>query len=118
MEISKWFKRAEFECKCNCGFNAVDAELIWVLDDVREHFGKPVTVTSGCRCPEHNAKIGGAPGSKHKLGIAADIRVKDVATKDVYDYLDKKYEGKYGIGHANSFTHIDVRVDKSARWTY
>jgi len=115
---SKWFTRKEFACKCGkCDFDVVDAELLKVLERLREDFGKPVIITSACRCKEHNVKIGGASKSKHLLGKAADVRVKDVDPHDVYEYLCVNYSDKYGIGNANSFTHIDVR-DYAARWKY
>ncbi len=44
-----------------------------VLDPLRELYGKPVTVTSGYRCAELNALVGGAPSSQHLAGQAADI---------------------------------------------
>ena len=74
----KWFKRSEFACKCHCGFDTIDYELAEVIDDVREQFGKPTTITSGCRCNKHNAKVGGAKNSVHKTGQACDFKVKDV----------------------------------------
>jgi uncharacterized protein YcbK (DUF882 family) len=117
MRVSENFSREEFACGCKCGFDAVDVELVAVLEDVRAHYGKAVTITSGCRCESHNKSVGGAPRSKHVKGIAADIRVADVDPHEVYKYLDKKYEGRYGLGDANTFTHIDVR-DGAARWTY
>ncbi|EHH7668549.1 DUF882 domain-containing protein [Salmonella enterica] len=114
--ISKYFKRSEFQCKCGtCGHNAVDVELLKVLEDVREHFGRPVIINSANRCPTHNKRVGGASKSTHLRGIAADIRVKDVAPVIVHAYLTEKYKGKYGIGKYNTFTHIDVRPNES-RW--
>ncbi|EKC4930732.1 serine/threonine protein kinase [Salmonella enterica] len=114
--ISKYFSRKEFECKCgNCGHNAVDAELLKVLEDVREHFGRPVIINSANRCQTHNKKVGGAANSTHVKGLAADIRVKDVAPSVVHQYLTGKYPDSYGIGKYNTFTHIDVRRGKS-RW--
>jgi len=114
-EISKYFSRKEFACRCNCGFATVDVELIEVLQTLRYKFNKPVTITSGCRCPEYNEKIGGSYGSKHKQGIAADIVVEMVSAADVYRYLDSAYPHKFGLGRYDEFTHIDVRP-KKARW--
>ena len=44
-----------------------------VLDPLREKYGKPIRVNSGYRCPNHNLKVGGAKGSQHLKGEAADI---------------------------------------------
>ena len=44
-----------------------------VLDPLREAWGKPVTVTSGYRCPQLNKAVGGVPTSMHLTGHAADI---------------------------------------------
>lgn len=114
-DISENFSRSEFACKCLCGFAVVDVDLIKVLETVRSHFKRPVKINSACRCNEHNERVGGSQGSKHKLGIAADIVVKDVKPYDVYLFLDGHMPNSYGIGFYQTFTHIDVRKTK-ARW--
>ncbi|EJV6228549.1 DUF882 domain-containing protein [Salmonella enterica] len=113
--ISKYFKRKEFACKCGCGQDTVDAELLAILEDVREHFGKPVIINSANRCPAHNKRVGGASKSVHLTGKAADIVVKGVAPDIVHAYLTAKYSGKYGIGKYKTFTHVDSR-SKESRW--
>jgi len=113
--LSKNFSRQEFECGCGCGFATVDIELLKVLEKIRSHFGSPVTITSGCRCAEYNDKVGGSYGSKHKQGIACDIRVRNVIPSTVYDFIDNFAPMKYGIGLYSSWVHIDVR-NKKARW--
>ena len=45
-----------------------------VLDSLREKWGAPIIVTSGYRCPALNRAVGGASGSQHMKGEAADIR--------------------------------------------
>jgi uncharacterized protein YcbK (DUF882 family) len=111
----EYFQRSEFACKCGCGFATVDYELAEVVDELRGYFGKPVLITSGCRCEVHNSKVGGSKNSKHKLGIACDLKVLGVDAEVVYQYLNTKYLGKYGIGLYDSWVHIDVRLNK-ARW--
>lgn len=111
-DISVNFNRSEFACKCGCGFDTVDVKLIQILEIVRKRFNKPIIISSGCRCEKHNASVGGEDGSKHKIGIAADIVVKDTSPADVYSFLCEHAPNKYGIGNYNSFTHIDVRNDK------
>ena len=48
-----------------------------VLEPVRVRLGKPIVVNSGFRCPLHNRTVGGATGSQHMCGEAADIRCDD-----------------------------------------
>ena len=44
-----------------------------LLDPIREAWGAPIMVSSGYRCKELNALVGGAKNSHHLLGCAADI---------------------------------------------
>ena len=44
-----------------------------IMDEAREALGGPTNVSSGFRCPELNAAVGGVPTSKHTTGEAADI---------------------------------------------
>ena len=116
--MNKYFKRKEFACKCGCGFDAVDAELLSLLTWVREHFQAPVTITSACRCETHNKNVGGATGSQHRFGKAADIQIKGFTPQQVQDELTKSLpKDKYGLGYGKTFTHLDVR-DKAARFDY
>ena len=114
-DISKHFNRSEMSCNCGCGFDTVDVETLMVLEQVREHFNQPVTVTSGCRCEDYNYKVGGSKNSQHAKGRAADIQVKNTDPADVYDFVDLLYPDQYGFGKYDSFTHIDTRTIK-ARW--
>jgi len=111
---SRYFKRSEFACKCGCGFNAVDAGLLAVLEDIRGFFGQPVTITSGCRCYAHNKAVGGSKNSRHVQAIAADIKVKNISPDVVSDYIDQEH-GNCALGQYDDWTHIDVRGN-SARW--
>lgn len=104
------FERWEFSCKCGCGFDTVDAELVVVLLDVKKHFnGATVHINSGCRCVKHNRNIGGRYSSYHLLGRAADITVEGHPPLDVYAYLCGKHPHKFGIGLYDDFVHIDTR---------
>lgn len=44
-----------------------------VLDPLREVWGRPLTVSSGYRCPALNRAVGGSATSHHMKGMAADI---------------------------------------------
>jgi putative chitinase len=43
------------------------------LDRVRRLLGHPLEISSGYRCPELNALVGGVPTSQHALGLAVDF---------------------------------------------
>jgi len=109
------FKRKEFACKCGCGFDAVDVELLEVLENLRTFTGQPIIINSACRCESHNKAVGGKKNSQHTKGKACDIVVKNMTPKFIYEVLTTKYKDKYGIGLYRSFVHIDVR-EKKARW--
>ena len=48
-----------------------------VLDPIREHWGLPIRIASGYRCPELNVEVGGVEDSSHMDGCAADISATD-----------------------------------------
>ncbi len=115
--LSRFFSRFEFACKDQCKFAVADIELIHVLEKVREHFGKPVNVISGCRCLKYNRLKGSKDTSQHILGLASDIWIDGVKPDDIAMYVDDiLLKNRGGIGLYKDFTHIDVRPDKIARW--
>lgn len=115
----KYFKRSEFACKCGKYCNGFPVEpnekLVETLETIREHFGVPVTVSSGIRCKTHNTNAGGVSKSQHMEGTAADIVVKGVPVSEVVKYAETLMPKTGGIGTYKTFTHIDVRSVK-ARW--
>lgn len=116
------FKVRELRCKDGTDTVMVDEALTVVLQCIREHFGKPVTITSGYRTAAHNAAVGGAKSSQHLYGRAADIRVQGVSVEDVAAYAESLMPdwggvGRYPVkaGRAAGWVHVDTRADK-ARW--
>ena len=114
MQISQNFTRSEFACKCGCGFDTVDHELIQLLEKVRAHFNQPVRINSGCRCATHNTNIGGSKNSQHLYGRAADITVDHNRAADVYAYLETLNPA--GLGLYSNWVHVDTRSNANARW--
>jgi uncharacterized protein YcbK (DUF882 family) len=109
MKVNQFFKRSEFACQCNCGFDAVDTVLLEILTVVRKHFDAATTITSGCRCEKHNELIGGAENSFHTKGKAADIKVKNITAADVYSFLIEHFPGQFGFILYSTWVHIDAR---------
>jgi hypothetical protein len=116
--LSPNFKSTEFDCHGNgcCSTTQIDEKLIEYAQNIRNHFNKPVTISSGYRCPVHNKNVGGATGSRHGKGQAADIIVKDTKPAAVAKYCESI--GILGIGLYETdtdghFVHIDTRTTKS-----
>lgn len=114
-KVSANFKVKEFACTDGSDPIFIDTELVKILQKIRAHFGKSVTITSAYRTPTKNKACGGTTYSQHLYGRAADIKVKGVSPKTVAAYAEKLMPNKGGIGIYNTFTHIDVRASKS-RW--
>ena len=49
--LSRSFRAKEFACKDGTDPLFVDSELVQVLQAIRDHFGAPVVITSGCCDP-------------------------------------------------------------------
>ena len=108
--MSKYFKEIE---------KNMDVDFLAKLDKAREYANLPFIINSAYRSPEHNAKVGGKPGSSHIKGLAVDISAKDSRTR--FLILDALFAvGFTRIGIAGSFIHVDSDIDKSQNviWTY
>jgi len=115
-QVSKNFTAAEIACS-HC-HKLPKPELIAKLQQFRDAYGKPMKITSGYRCKEHNAAIGGAPNSKHVLGEAVDIACVDSAER--YQLLKLAFQlGWGGIAYSKTFLHLDIRDSSApASWVY
>lgn len=113
---NKFFKREELSCKgtgilqLSPGFLG---ELVWL----RTVFDKPMVVTSCCRTPEHNKKIGGNPNSLHmtenkkhntKGTMAIDILTKSDEYRE--DLIRVARDLGWSVGFGKGFLHLDRRI--------
>lgn len=117
-KLSENFNSLEFDCHGSgcCSETIINPKLVEYVQQIRDHFGKSITVTSGYRCPTHNKRIGGATGSRHSKGDAADIVVAGVAPREVAKYAESigiKGIGLYETNADGHFTHVDTRDVKS-----
>jgi hypothetical protein len=90
-----------------------------VFDKVREHFGKPIGITSGFRSVELNQRIGGSKTSQHMEGKAIDIDgdlLGDVSNKDIFEFIKNNCifdQLIWEFGTENSPDWIHVSYDKN-----
>ena len=123
MQLEKNFSLHEFRCKDGTDvpdeFMSHLRQLCMKLKTLRDHNGRPITITSGYRSPEYNKKIGGVKRSQHLLAKAADIVVSGMTSLEVRDTIIQLIkEGKMdpgGVGIYPTFVHYDVR-GRNARW--
>ncbi len=122
-KLSKNFNAREFRCglgsPCNaCAVTLIDPQLVVYLQQIRDYFGVEVELTSAYRCPTYNSRpsVGGATGSRHTKGQAADIVVRGVAPRRVAayaEYIGIKGIGLYETAKDGYFVHIDTRPSRS-----
>lgn len=116
--MSKYFTAKEFASRDGAESpypEVVSLKLYDLLDRIREEFGKPILVNCGYRSPEHNAAVGGVKNSYHTLGLAADIRPKDLKDLAELQELADNMNPFGGVGFYDTFVHVDVR-GKRGRW--
>ena len=128
-QLSPAFHVREFRCRDGTDTILIDEGLVVLLQCIREHFGKPVTITSGYRTEHYNNVTLPAKGiktsrnSQHLLGRAADIQVQDTDPLAVAAYAESLMPGWGGVGRypvkagrAKGWVHVDTRPSRS-RWT-
>ena len=117
-DLSENFSRSEFACKC-CGEQIeMNADLIKSLQKLRTIYGKPITINSGYRCPEHNKAVGGVNDSEHVTGEAVDISCTTSQLR--YELVELSLCRFQRIGIAKTFLHFGVGKAKSQDviWVY
>ena len=115
-QVTPHFKVREFACNDGSDPVFISQALADILENIRVHFGKPVHINSGYRTVSYNESVDGSSStSQHCNGLAADIRVEGVSPDLVADYAEQLLGDHGGVGRYKTFTHIDVRANKS-RW--
>lgn len=123
MQLTEHFTTAEWRChdgtELPAEFFPTTLKLAQQLEVLRAELGKPITIISGYRSPEHNAAVDGATHSQHMLGAASDIVIPGFKPLEVHAAIErliaagKMHNG--GLGIYDTFVHYDVRPGP-ARW--
>jgi uncharacterized protein YcbK (DUF882 family) len=124
---TRHFTREELACR-HCGKMEMSRETLQKLEQLRGHFGEPMVISSGYRCPVHNQAVSttGIFGP-HVLGRAVDVlvygpdayRVIDLAIAAGFTGIGIKQKGPYD----GRFIHLDditgsERHPRPRIWTY
>jgi len=124
MSDTQWenFSRKELTCRCGCGEMEMDDDFMGKIQSLRTRYGKPMRVTSGYRCSDHDASVSSSrtPGSgPHTTGQAIDfvVPLKDrpliialaidfnILGWTQRDHGDNLQHGGLGLGR--NFIHLD-----------
>ena len=110
----EYFEPPEVACKCNKYCNGYPHEMqkltMQIIDRARKHFGKPITIVSGLRCPQHNAAVGGVANSQHMFGEALDVYFYGVSPATALAWLQSQPDVRYAYQIAGSNNiHFDIQ---------
>jgi len=101
-------------CPC-CGESKMSAEFVAIVDVLGGLFGKPLNISSGYRCPSHNAAVGGETNSVHCVGHAVDIMVCGMDSYRLIRIASRMAFTGMGVSqrgdHNKRFIHLDDAAD-------
>ena len=131
MMITKNFSVNEMKCHCGCGEDSMDMDFMDILQNIREDMNRPLKISSGVRCAEHNSVVSSTgifgPHVPRSSGTkASDILISGADALRLVDIARK--HGISGVGisqrgeHAKRFIHIDTLSDEKhprpTMWSY
>ena len=108
----RYFSRKEFACKCGKYCDGYPAQmqrgLVELADRAREELEGVGFVSSGLRCPQHNANVGGASNSRHLSGRAIDLRIEGKSARQTLAWAHKQPEVRYAYAIDTNYVHMDI----------
>ena len=86
------------------------------LEDIRDLFNSPITITSGFRCNRLNREIGSVSKSQHTEGKAADFRINGYNIEEIYLRIkNSRIDYDQLIQEFDSWVHISYNGDKNRK---
>ncbi len=113
------FSEAELRCHCGCGRADMKPDFMAILQVIRDEYGKPMHISSGYRCPAHNAAIGGGP--EHPTGKAVDLSCANPAAMELVALAVKYGIRRIGVSQnmGKRFIHLGGSHELPvAIWSY
>ena len=108
----RYFSRKEFACKCGRYCDGYPTQMqrgvVELADRAREELNGVGYVSSGLRCPQHNANVGGVSNSRHLSGKAIDLRIEGKSARQTLAWVQKQPEVRYAYAIDAYYVHMDV----------
>lgn len=114
-DLTENFSEYEFECSCGCECGNISPRLVGKLQVAREALGKPMSITSGVRCADHNKKVGGSKTSSHLAGNATAADIAWSGNTHLFELVRALMGAGFrriGINYEKHFVHVDVDLAK------
>jgi hypothetical protein len=93
-----------------------------IFQPIREHFGKPILISSGYRSAELNKAIGGSLSSQHCSGEAIDIDMDgtDITNAQIFNYIKDNLNfdqmiWEFGTDANPDWVHVSFASNRSQR---
>jgi hypothetical protein len=93
-----------------------------IFQPIREHFGKPIIISSGYRSAELNKAIGGSLSSQHCSGEAIDIDMDgtDITNAQIFNYIKDNLNfdqmiWEFGTDTNPDWVHVSFASNRSQR---
>lgn len=118
----QYFSQDELKCR-GTGLYELETLFLVRLNALRHELGIPMIVTSCCRSPEHNEKVGGATSSFHMTSnsrfkgfdgkplktCAVDIAKTPAILEHKQRLRQLAWKHGFTIGYGSTFYHFDLR---------
>lgn len=92
-----------------------------VFQPVRDHFGKPIRVSSFYRSPAVNKAVGGSATSQHRTGEAIDMQgTNGLTNAEIFEYIRKNLDfdqliWEYGNSTEPAWVHVSYTAKRKNR---
>ena len=107
----RYFSKKEFACKCGQYCNGYPAQMqrgvVELADRARKELNGVGFVSSGLRCSQHNANVGGVSNSRHLSGKAIDLRIEGKTARQTLAWVQKQPEVRYAYAIDAYYVHMD-----------
>lgn len=108
----RYFAKREFACKCGRYCDGYPAQMqrgiVEIADRAREELKGVGFVSSGLRCTQHNANVGGVSNSRHLSGKAIDLRIEGKSARQTLAWAQKQPDVRYAYAIDANYIHMDI----------